>query len=268
VERLHKIIARSGWASRREAERWIVQGRVKVNGVTVRQLGSQADPRRDRIEIDGRPVQTKVEHRYLLFYKPTGLISSMRDPEGRPDLSTWPGLLRKGERLFPVGRLDFNSQGLLLLTNHGELAFRLTHPKYEISKTYHAKVSGVPSEGDLERIRKGVRLEDGVSSPAGARILETLARKAWVEVRINEGRYREVRRIFDALGYPVDKLIRTELGPLRLGSLRPGEIRPLSQKEVAELKQAAGLWSHRAKRPQKERKKRRPVKRVFPEKKP
>jgi pseudouridine synthase len=267
VERLHKIIARSGWASLREAERWIVQGRVKVNGVTVRQLGSQADPRRDRIEIDGRPVQTKLEHRYVLFCKPAGLISSMRDPEGRPDLSTWPGLLRKGERLFPVGRLDFNSQGLLLLTNDGELAFRLAHPKYQIHKTYRVKVSGIPSEHDLDRIRKGVRLKEGMSSPAAARLLETLARKAWVEVRINEGRYREVRRIFEALGYSVDKLIRTELGPLRLGSLRPGEVRPLSQKEVTELKQATRLWSQRSKRAQKERKKRRPTQRAFPEKK-
>jgi pseudouridine synthase len=202
-----------------------------------------------------------------MFCKPTGLISSMRDPEGRPDLSTWPGLLRKGERLFPVGRLDFNSQGLLILTNDGELAFRLAHPKYGIHKTYHVKVGGVPSEGDLARIRKGVRLRDGVSSPAGARILETLARKAWVEVRINEGRYREVRRIFEALGYSVDKLVRTELGPLRLGSLRPGEVRPLSQREVTALKRAAGLWEQRPKRPQKVRKRRFPTERALPERK-
>jgi pseudouridine synthase len=202
-----------------------------------------------------------------MFCKPTGLISSMRDPEGRPDLRTWPGLLRKGERLFPVGRLDFNSQGLLILTNDGELAFRLAHPKYEVHKTYHVKVGGVPSERDLARIRKGVRLRDGVSSPAGARILETLARKAWVEVRINEGRYREVRRIFEALGYSVDKLVRTELGPLRLGSLRPGEVRPLSQREVTALKRAAGLWEQRPKRPQKVRKRRFPTERALPERK-
>lgn len=239
VERLQKILARAGLASRREAERWILEGRVSVNGVVVRQLGVKADPAHDRIKIDHKLLRARPPQRYVLFHKPPGLITSLGDPRGRPNLGAY--LERAGvkERLFPVGRLDFNSSGLLLLTNDGELSARLTHPRYGIAKVYRVKLSGRPSEREIERLRRGVELDDGRSAPARVRVLEVLKRKAWVEVEICEGRYREVRRMFEALGYFVERLIRVRLGPLRLGSLPPGQLRPLSPREIDALKRAA-----------------------------
>jgi 23S rRNA pseudouridine2605 synthase len=246
LERLHKIIARAGLASLREAERWILQGQVRVNGSTVRRLGVRADPNRDRIEVNGRLIGGEAACRYFLFHKPAGVITSMRDPESRPDLRSWREGSAGGKRLFPVGRLDFNSQGLLILTNDGELAFRLTHPRYEVQKTYQVKVRGIPSQAELNRLQKGMRLGDGMTAPAEATILKVLAEKAWIQVRIHEGRNREVRRMLEALGHPVERLIRTELGPVRLGSLQPGEFRPLSFREIRELKRITGLTGARS----------------------
>lgn len=241
MERLQKILAGAGLTSRREAERWILEGRVTVNGVVVRRLGSKADPSRDKIKVDGRLVRPSASRLYFLFHKPAGLITSMRDPQGRPHLGDWLESLGKRGRLFPVGRLDFNSSGLLLLTNDGELGQRLTHPRYEVKKGYRVKISGCPSERELEHLRRGIPLEDGMTAPARVRVLQVLKKKAWLEVEIHEGRYREVRRMFEALGYFVEKLVRVRIGPIRLGSLGPGGIRPLSPKEITALRQAVGM---------------------------
>jgi len=240
MERLQKIMARAGLASRREAETWIQQGRVTVNGAVVKQLGSQADADRDKIKVDGKLIPRPALS-YILFHKPPGLLTSMRDPEGRPDLGHWLESLGRKGRLFPVGRLDFNSSGLLLLTNDGPLAQRLTHPRYGVRKLYRVKVSGHPSENSLERLRKGIRLEDGWTAPARVSVVERLHKKAWVEVEIYEGRYREVRRMFETLGYFVEKLVRVRMGPLRLGSLGPGEYRSLSPREITVLRKTVGM---------------------------
>lgn len=240
MERLQKILARAGLASRREAERWIQQGRVTVNGAVITKLGTQADSSKDKIKVDGKLI-ARPTLRYVMFHKPPGMITSLRDPQGRPDLGQWlEGLGAKGH-LFPVGRLDFNSSGLLLLTNDGELAQKLMHPRYEVKKTYQVKISGRPSEEELDRLRKGIRLEDGWTAPAKVKVVEMLSKKAWLEIEIHEGRYREIRRMFEALGFFVEKLIRVRMGPLRLGSLAPGQYRPLLPQEISALKKAVGL---------------------------
>jgi 23S rRNA pseudouridine2605 synthase len=241
MERLHKIIARAGLASRREAEGWILEGRVTVNGTVVRKLGYQADPMGDKIKVDGRLIGSTTKRLYYLLHKPPGMITSMEDPRGRPNLGDWLKPLGKRGRLFPVGRLDYNSSGLLLLTNHGELAHRLSHPRYEIKKVYEAKINGSPSERQLELLRRGISLRDGVTAPARVRVLKRLNKKAWIEIEIHEGRYREVRRMFEALGYSVAKLVRTRFGPIRLGSLPVGYIRPFSSGEIAAMESAVGL---------------------------
>lgn len=240
MERLQKILSRAGLASRREAERWLQEGRVTVNGSVVTKLGSQADPAKDKIKVDGKLIR-QPPALYYLFHKPPGMITSMRDPQGRPSLGEWLEPLGRRGRLFPVGRLDFNSSGLLLLTNDGELAQRLMHPRYGIKKCYRVKISGRPSEQELERARRGIRLEDGVTAPAKVRILQALKKNAWLEVEIAEGRYREVRRIFEGLRYFVEKLIRVRLGPIQLGHLAPGQMRSLVPEEIAALKKSVGM---------------------------
>jgi len=246
MERLHKIIAHAGLTSRRQAEDWIREGRVTVNGTVIRKMGHQADSHRDKIKVDGRIIPQSQGISYYSFHKPPGLITSMVDPQGRPNLGDWLKHLRRGKRLYPVGRLDYNSSGLLLLTNHGELAYRLTHPRYEIKKVYEVKIQGLPSERDLQRVRKGIRLKEGVTAPATVRARKRLNNKAWLEIEIHEGRYREVRRIFEALGYTVEKLIRTRFGPIRLGSLPLGKFQPLSASEIRALLRAVGLVAKRA----------------------
>jgi pseudouridine synthase len=241
MERLQKILARAGLASRREAERWILEGRITVNGAIVRKLGSQADPAKDSIKVDGKRVKPAVAPLYYAFHKPAGIITTLNDPERRPDLT--PYLMRLGEkrRVFPVGRLDYNTTGLLLLTNDGELALRLTHPRFGVKKLYRVKLSACPTEEDLAHLRKGIRLDDGMTAPARVRVIEKLKKNAWVEIEVHEGRKREVRRMFEALGYFVEKLTRIRVGPIALGALVPGELRPLSQNEIDTLKHAVGL---------------------------
>jgi pseudouridine synthase len=241
MERLQKILSRAGLASRREAERWIVEGRVTVNGAVVRELGSQADPAKDSVKVDGKRIKPAATPRYFAFHKPPGVVTTLNDPQKRPDLTQFTERLGSKQRVFPVGRLDYNSAGLLLLTNDGELAGRLTHPRFGVKKVYRVKLSACPSEEDFARLRKGIHLEDGITAPARARVVEKLRKNAWVEIEIHEGRNREVRRIFEALGYFVEKLIRVRIGPLSLGRLRPGELRPLSQAEIKALKSAVGL---------------------------
>jgi len=238
MERLQKIIARSGLASRREAERWILNGRVTINGRTTCKLGTKADPTKDKIKVDGRLLSPEPQLRYYLFHKPPGLITSLKDPEGRPHLGTWLKSNAPRQRLFPVGRLDFHSEGLLLLTNDGDLGFRLAHPSYGLKKTYQVKVSGVPSSKDLDRLRQGIKLPEGWTSPAKLLVLKQLNRKTWLEIEIHEGWNRQLRRMLACLGYSVDRLIRTRFGPVSLGSLRKGEIRPLLKREVNSLRKA------------------------------
>jgi 23S rRNA pseudouridine2605 synthase len=241
MERLQKILARAGLASRREAERWIVQGRITVNGAVVRKLGSQADPAKDSIKVDGKRVKPAVAPFYYAFHKPPAIITTLNDPEHRPDLTPFLERLGEKRRVFPVGRLDYSTTGLLLLTNDGALAMRLTHPRYGVKKLYQVKLSACPTEEGLAHLRKGIRLDDGVTAPARVRVIEKLRKNAWIEIEVHEGRKREVRRMFEALGYFVEKLIRIRFGPIVLGALPPGKLRPLSQIEVRSLKRATGL---------------------------
>lgn len=241
MERLQKIIARAGLASRREAERWIEEGRVTVNGALVTKLGTQADPFKDSIKIDGKRIKSAAAPLYYAFHKPPGVITTLNDPQHRPDITPYIARLGEKRRVFPVGRLDYNTTGLLLLTNDGELALRLSHPRFGVSKVYRAKLSSCPRPEDFIRLREGIRLEDGMTAPARARVVEKLKTNAWVEIEVHEGRRREVRRMFEALGYFVEKLVRLRIGPVEMGNLPIGELRPLRLNEIKALKIAVGL---------------------------
>lgn len=239
MERLQKILSRAGITSRRAAEEMIRQGRVSVNGTVVDVLGSRADPERDVVAVDGERVRL-AEPVYLVAHKPPGMVTTLHDPEGRPTIRD---LLSEGtDRVFPVGRLDFGTRGLVLLTNDGELASRLLHPRHGVSRTYRAKVLGRPDEKALRRLRQGIRIEPGVrTAPADVRIEAELPRKTWLTIKIREGRRREIRRMCEAVGHPVDRLIRERFGPVELGAMPPGTVRPLSPQEVRALRQAVGL---------------------------
>jgi 23S rRNA pseudouridine2605 synthase len=241
MERLQKIISRAGLASRREAERWIVEGRITVNGAVVDKLGSQADPAKDSIKIDGKRIKSAAAPLYYALHKPPGVITTLNDSQHRPDLTPYVARLGEKRRIFPVGRLDFNTTGLLLLTNDGEMAMRLAHPRYGVAKVYRVKLSACPTEEELNELRKGLRLEDGMTAPARVRVIDKLRKNAWVEIEVHEGKKREVRRMFEALNYFVEKLIRIKVGPITLGDLPVGELRPLYQGEVMALKVAVGL---------------------------
>lgn len=240
MERLQKIIAHAGLASRREAEEWIQEGRVTVNGKVITQLGSHADPEKDKIKVDGKLIRQPARL-YYMFHKPAGMITSMDDTQGRLHLGEWLERSGRRARLFPVGRLDFNSSGLLVLTNDGQLAQRLAHPSYKIRKSYRVKVSRSPSEQEVRRLRRGIKLEEGTTAPAKVTVVQRLKKNAWVQVEIHEGRYREVRRMFEALGIFVEKLVRVRVGPLSLGLLPPGEMRPLTASELKVLKKCVGM---------------------------
>ncbi|MSP39507.1 MAG: rRNA pseudouridine synthase [Deltaproteobacteria bacterium] len=249
MERLQKIIAKAGLASRREAERWIEEGRVAVNGTVITKLGTQADPFKDSVKVDGKRIKIASTPLYYAFHKPPGIITTLNDPKHRPDLT--PYLLRLGEkrRVFPVGRLDYNTTGLLLLTNDGDMALRIAHPRYGVTKVYRVKLNEPPRPEDFVRLRQGIRLEDGMAAPAHARMVEKLKTNAWIEIELHEGRKREVRRMFEALGYFVEKLVRIRVGPIELGRLPMGELRPLSQSEIKSLQVAVGLAQERPARP-------------------
>lgn len=229
-ERLQKIISQAGVASRREAETIIAAGRVAVNGVTVTELGTKADPEQDRITLDGKPLQVQRHKLYILLYKPAGYMTTLKDPEGRPIVTD----LLKGikERVFPVGRLDYNTEGLLLLTNDGEWANRLAHPRHEVEKEYLVRIQGSVSEEQLRRLATGVELDDGKTAPARARLVRPSGNSSWIAITIHEGRYRQVRRMCEAVGLSVVRLKRKRYGPLDLDDLRPGEYRSLTASEV------------------------------------
>lgn len=205
----------------------------------VNQLGTKADPRHDRITIDGRPLRVADDLVYVLLHKPINVVTTLSDPQGRPTVRELLPDVRV--RIFPVGRLDFRSSGLLLLTNDGELALRLTHPRYGVRKTYRVKVKGTPSTETLAQLAAGVRLEDGWTAPAQVRVERSRDDKTWLEITLGEGRRREVRRMCEEVGHPVEKLARIRLGPLSLGKLPPGRHRHLTEREVFELRRAVGL---------------------------
>ncbi len=247
-ERLQKILARAGVASRRAAEELIRQGRVAVDGRVVRRPGTKADPRTQRITVEGRPLPRPQPYQYWILHKPPGVVSTARDPQGRPRVLDYlPAQLEA--RLFPVGRLDRDSEGLILLTNHGELAQRLTHPSFQVPKHYRVWVKGQPSRQAIARLRRGLELEDGPTAPARVYLKATNPRQSKLSFVIHEGRKRIIRRMCLAVGHPVLRLVRVGLGPLRLGDLPPGAARPLSRPEVQRLLQAAGLLTGCKERP-------------------
>ncbi len=239
-ERLHKVLAHAGVASRRAAERMIRDGRVRVNGTLVAELGAQVDPARDRIEVDGRPLaRGEVTHQYVALNKPLGVVSTAHDPEGRPTVVE---LVHSTHRLYPVGRLDIDSEGLVLLTDDGELTFRLTHARFGIEKEYQVVISCPEfGEPELARLRKGVTLEDGLARATRATLVRQTVHGAVLRVVLLEGRNREVRRMIAAIGCTVEHLQRIRIGPLLLGDLPVSQHRALRQREVDALRTAVGL---------------------------
>lgn len=237
--RLQKLLAGAGWGSRRACEQLISEGRVEVDGQIVTELGVRVDPVTQIVHVDGTRVILDETKLYLAFNKPLGVVSTMSDELGRPSVGDY--LIGRKDRLFHVGRLDADTEGLLLLTNDGDLAHRLQHPSYEIPKTYVAQVPG-PVPRDLgKRLRAGIELEDGVVQVDSFALVDSLPGKAIVEVVLHEGRKHVVRRLLEEVGHPVQALARVEVGPVKLGNLRPGKMRPLRKDEVGGLYQAAGL---------------------------
>jgi 23S rRNA pseudouridine2605 synthase len=239
-ERLHKVLAHAGVASRRAAERMIRDHRVRVNGALVLELGTQVDPARDRIEVDGRPLaRADAAHQYIALNKPLGVVSTAHDPEGRPTVVE---LVHATRRVYPVGRLDIDSEGLVLMTDDGELTFRLTHARFGVEKEYHVLVTcDELTEHLVEQLRKGVRLDDGLARAVRAHIIKTAERGGLLRVVLVEGRQRQVRRMLAAVGCGVERLQRVRIGPLLLGDLEPGEYRALRPREVDALRAAVGL---------------------------
>ncbi len=237
--RLQKILAQMGIASRRGAEELIEAGRVTVNG-RVAVLGAKADPERDHIKLDGKliigPAEKKV---YLMLHKPVNVLTTLDADEERPTVRGYLKSVRA--RVFPVGRLDFDSEGLLIFTNDGELAHALMHPSKRVPKTYRVKLKGVLDDSQMQRLRRGVRLDDGKTAPAEVRKLKLLKQNSWIEITIHEGRKRQIRRMLKAVGHPVIRLVRTRVDGVELGALRPGQLRHLSNEEVKRLKYSTGI---------------------------
>jgi 23S rRNA pseudouridine2605 synthase len=248
MERLQKVLAEAGVASRRKCEEYITAGRVQVNGEVVTTLGVKVDPAEDEIKVDGRPInqQKKI---YVLLNKPKGVITSATDPGGRKVVTDFlPGIR---ERVYPVGRLDYDTEGLLLLTNDGEFAHLLTHPKHHVPRTYQATVKGVPHGAVLDKLRAGIQLDDGMTSPAEVEYADINPEKneTIVEITIYEGRNRQVRRMFESVSYPVIKLKRIKFGPIFLTGVPRGKYRHLAPDEIKALKDEA-LQSHKVQKGQ------------------
>ena len=242
-ERLQKILSAAGIASRRAAEAYITEGRVSVNGHTVTELGTKADPGIDDIRVDGRRIKPATRRLYLLMYKPRGYITSRSDPPKRPTVID---LLAKGgirDYVYPVGRLDYESEGLLLLTSDGDLAARLTHPSHEVEREYHARVRGVPDRHSLERLAKGVVIDGRKTAPADVKLVKVMEGEdgddAVMSIVLHEGRNRQVRKMCEAIGHPVVRLRRVRIGPIKDDHIRPGEFRALDPGEVAALRRTA-----------------------------
>lgn len=232
-ERLQKVLAHAGVASRRVCEDMIAEGRVEVNGELVIEQGRRVDPERDEIRVDGSRVVVDTSLLTVAFHKPIGVVSAMSDPDGRETLADY--MERYRTRLFHVGRLDTPTQGLILLTNDGELAHRLAHPSYEVPKVYLATINGRAARGLVRTLKQGVDLEDGVARVDRASVLEVGPTQSIIELELHDGRNRIVRRIMEAVGHPVVDLVRTQVGPVRLGDLRPGRSRVISGRELTTL---------------------------------
>lgn len=234
MERLQKVIANSGVTSRRKAEKLITDGRVKVNGEVIRELGTKVSPH-DRIEVEGIEL-TKAEHRYFLFYKPRGVVSAVTDDKGRKTVADY--FVDIPERLYPVGRLDYETSGLLLMTNDGDFANKLMHPKFEVEKQYIARVKGIPTKEQLRKLERGVVIEGRKTAPAKVKLrsFDKAKNKAIIEITIHEGRNRQVRKMFDVIGFPVQKLVREAYAFLTVTGMNAGERRELSHHEVKLLK--------------------------------
>jgi 23S rRNA pseudouridine2605 synthase len=236
-ERLQKILSRAGVSSRRAAEEIILAGRVAVNGVVVSELGAKADPDHDTITVDGKKLGVDTARVYLVLYKPAGYMTTLKDPQGRPLVTD----LLKGirERVYPVGRLDYNTEGLLLLTNDGEWANALAHPRHEVDKEYHVRVQGQVSPVQINRLTAGVELEDGKTAPAIVRFIRESENNTWLSITIHEGRYRQVRRMCEAVSLSVVRLKRARYGFLGLEGLTAGKYRFLTSEEADRLRQSS-----------------------------
>ncbi len=234
LQRLQKVLAEAGIASRRGSEELITQGRVSVDGVQIVTLGSKVDPEISKVEVDGEAIKLSKTKTYIVFHKPAGVISTMSDPEGRPNLGDF--FKTRNERLFHVGRLDRESEGLILLSNDGQLAHRATHPSYGMVKKYIVEIEGAFGKEERDALEKGVELEDGLARALELKVLRTVSPKHfWVEVSIHEGRFHIVRRMFEALEIEVLRLIRSEFGPLTLGETKEGRFRVLNEVEIDSL---------------------------------
>ena len=236
-ERLQKLIAACGLASRREAERWIEAGRVAVDG-RIATIGDKADPLKEQVTVDDKPIGASETTVTILLNKPVGYVTTMRDPEGRPVVSDL--LTDIPQRVVPVGRLDLTTEGLLLMTNDGALAQQLSHPRFHVEKTYLARVHGLVDAAAVDQLARGIKLEDGVTAPARVKLVRTTRTNSWLELTLHEGRNRQVRRMCEALGYPVSRLKRIGYAFLQEGNLKPGQYRRLTIKEVSRLKALGG----------------------------
>lgn len=233
-QRLQKILSQAGVASRRKSEELIVDGRVTINGTTVVKLGTKADSASDDIRVDGKIIKNPEKHRYVLLNKPRGYISTRNDPQKRPTIMDLIPSVK--EYVYPVGRLDYDTEGLILLTNDGLLATTLTHPKHRVQRTYEALVSGIPNKHALEKLRTGIRLEGRNTSPATVKLLKSRnPNNTLIKITIREGRNRQVRRMCEAVGHPVQRLKRTHIGPIKDRNLKPGKWRELTDQELQEL---------------------------------
>ncbi len=250
LERIQKILSAAGICSRREAEELILEGKVRVNGHVVNELGQKADPENDVIKVGTRVVGREPDKKiYLLLNKPRGYVTTTKDPQGRKTVMELLGKNSRatgGARVYPVGRLDYDSEGLLLLTNDGDFANAMMHPSKEVQKTYEVKVKGVMDDAALKRLAAGIRLSDGMTAPARVRKMKLVESNSWIEITIHEGRNRQVRRMCESLGHPVMKLKRTKIGPASLGAIPAGAYRELTPSEVRALLRAAGKSVGRA----------------------
>jgi len=234
--RLQKVIADAGVASRRKAEELITAGRVMVNGQVIRELGTRVDPEKDHVKVDGRHLKPAPPQTFIMLNKPKGVISTLNDPEGRPTIKHL--LHGVSLRIFPVGRLDFDTEGLMLLTNDGEIAQALLHPRYHVPKTYSVKVKGVLSDEQIGQLERGVSLDDGMTAPAMVKKMHKTEANSWIEITIHEGRKHQVKRMLEVVGHPVLKLERVRFGPLSLGDLPPGQFRFLTDREANAIRAA------------------------------
>lgn len=237
AERIAKYLARAGVASRRASEDLVAAGRVSVNGEIIGSPGTKVVAGVDEVRVDDAVVSPPEELVYVMLNKPMGVMTTLDDPQGRPTVADY--IPAGMPRLFPVGRLDYTTTGLLLLTNDGELAHLMMHPRHHVPKLYYAVVDGVPDASDLTHLRRGVQLDDGMTAPAGARVVQVRERTAAVEITLREGRKRQVRRMLSAIGHPVISLSRTAYGPITLGDLSEGAVRLLSAEEVDALRASA-----------------------------